>query len=172
MASPGSSNKRIWNTILNFNFIETDTVFILWSYPDRSAIIKQDRVIDINVRSDCEYYKDFYDVFDANLMSKLFVNHANVFLKSKNIQTYNLIVKDSINTILTLSNDTVRHIPVYIIRLSEFYPYALDKCHPGIECNQAFAKQILEFLNISNDIPYHKPYGVVKHFLRDRAKCD
>lgn len=171
MSSPGSSNKRIWNTILNFNFVETDVVFILWSYPDRTSIIKKDSIIDINAWSDLGYYKSFYDEFDSNLMSKLFVNHANEFLKSKNIQTYNLVVKDSIKTILTFADSITKHIPIYIIRLSEFYPYAIDGCHPGIECNQTFAKQILEFLNVSNDIPHNKPYGIMKRLLRDRAKC-
>lgn len=166
-SSPGASNKKIWNTIINFDFKETDIVFILWSHEERYSIIKKDTIVDIGIWTGHDsFYKDYYDENDAMLMSKLFVNHANMFVESKNIRVFNMVISPKRKDILTLGDMTMPHIPVYVGKFCKWYPYALDRSHPGIECNEVFSKKILDYLNLKNDLPNHTAHSPINRFLR------
>lgn len=154
-SNPGASNKRIWNNIINFNYRENDIVFVLWTYPERTSIIKRNSVVDIGPWMDSVYY-NLYDEYDSNLMSKLFINHSNMFLTEKNIKVYNLVAGEGTDDIINLNNKIANNLPVYIYKLKKKYPKALDKNHPGQECHYAFAKEILNCLGIENDIPEQK----------------
>lgn len=147
MSYPGSSNKKIWKAILDFDFQDNDIVFIHWSFPDRTTIFKKTETIDIGPwDSNYDYYQKIYDDNDALLNSKLLVDHANLFLKTKNVKVYNLIPDEDIKSILKLANHVNTHIPVYIKSLSENYPKALDNLHPGEECHKAVAEEIYKYL--------------------------
>lgn len=162
-STPGASNKKIWNSIVNFNFKKDDIVFVLWTFHERTSIIYKDKIKDMGSwTGDTFYYKNIYDNYDAELMSKLFISHANMFLESKNIKVFNLLVKNDRKHLLTLGGTTVDHIPIYIENLRQLYPCAADSMHPGIECNQVFSKKILDFLEIKNNIMYHKPFTLVQ----------
>lgn len=149
-SSPGSSNKRIWHSIINFEFRQNDQVFILWSYGERSAILKgKDTVEDLAVwiedKNSVAYYKHLYNDYDSSMQSKLYVSHTNLFLKDKGILVYNLVTSKNYNDIFNLADQTVSHIPLYICdSYDNRYPKALDNNHPGIECHSAFANDILE----------------------------
>lgn len=169
-SSPGASNKKIWHEVLNFDFKENDTVFILWSYNDRYAIIKKHNIIDIGpwLSEHC-FYKNMYDENDSVLMSKLFVNHANKFLDEKRIKVYNLIVERDKNEILTFCDKTVNFIPIYIKVIEKSYPKANDKLHPGLEAHMIFGKRILDFLGVENEIEevevQHSKIQYIKQYL-------
>lgn len=168
MAKPGSSNKRIWHTITNFQYKENDIVFVLWSFSERSAIIKHNKIVDIGPWNNQSYYKEYEDTHDSILMSKLFVSHSNMFLISKNIKVYNIVPGKKELSLLRFNDMTVNHIPVYLTKMREYYPLALDKRHPGIECQIVYSKKILNYLNIQNDLPEHKPlnmFGRVKRHI-------
>lgn len=167
MSYPGASNKRIWNTIINFEFESTDIVFVQWTYKERTCVIKKDTVFNIGPWMNHEYYKTIYDANDHLVMSKLFINHANNFLESKKIKFYNLVAGKSEIEALTFGDDTCDHIPVYMTELRKIYPLAIDHNHPGIECQLMYAKKILNYLDIENDIPNIKPLGFFGRIKRD-----
>ncbi len=172
-SSPGSSNKRIWNEVINFEYQPNDLVIIQWSFIDRTAIIKANNIEDIGPWTNHTFYKDMYDENDSLLMSKLFVNHSNMFLLSKNIKLYNIVPGKEELALLSFNDTTTDHIPVYISKLRILYPLALDNRHPGIECQEVYSKKILDYLNIPNNMPYHEPYSLYSRlkrhlkFLRD-----
>jgi len=172
-SSPGSSNKRIWNEVINFEYQPNDMVIIQWSFIDRTAIIKVNNIEDIGPWTNHTFYKDMYDENDSLLMSKLFVNHSNMFLLSKKIKLYNIVPGKEELVLLKFNDTTTDHIPVYISKLRTLYPLALDNRHPGTECQEVYSKKILDYLNIPNNMPHHEPYSLYSRlkrhlkFLRD-----
>lgn len=168
ISSPGASNKKIWNDIINFDYRETDMVFVLWSYVDRTCIIHADTTTTnmSHWTGHATYYDEYYDKYDATLMSSLFVNHANMFLQNKNITVYNMVLEKTELPILKLHSTPVKHIPVYLGKIRDDYPTALDNQHPGVECQTAYSKEILEFLNIKNDLPVVKKINILKKIKR------
>lgn len=148
MSSPGASNKRIWYSIINFKYQLPDIVIVLWSYPERTSIFKEACIEDIGTWNNPEYYNYMYDKIDSLIMSRLFINHANMFLQSKNIKVYNMVIAKEHTKMLTLGTTTISHMPTFIADLRELYPCAMDHCHPGIECHQSYSKAILKHLNV------------------------
>lgn len=163
LSEPGSSNKKIWNNILNFNYHKDDIVFIQWTFSERSALIKKNKVINISPwnQYDEEYFKNWYDPYDSRLMTKLYIQDANSALEKKKIKFYNLVAESCDKDVFKLKDRIVEHIPIYIMSYRKNYDKALDNEHPGVECNAVYAKKILNFLDIPNDIEYHKPNSIV-----------
>lgn len=169
LSNPGSSNKRIWNSIVNFDYEESDIVFILWTSEVRTSIIHKNHISDIGPWNNEFYYKDMFDENDALLMSKLYVNHANIFLKSKSVIVYNLVSKKKLLPILDFFGEKINHVPIYLGELMYRYPFALDNNHPGEECQIAFTKKLLNYLKIKNNLPEVKEltklYRLKRYFL-------
>lgn len=153
MATPGSSNKRIWHNIINFKFKKDDIVIILWSYEERFAIFKNKDVVEdignwMKYDTPQAYYQYFYNNYDSLMQTKLYVSHANFILKDKLIPVYNLTTKKETANIFKLPGHRVSHIPLYICDdYRNSYPVALDGRHPGVECNQIFANDVLQYIS-------------------------
>lgn len=169
MATPGSSNKRIWHNIVNFKFKKDDIVIILWSYQERFAILKnKDVVEDVGrwMESDTPraYYQHLHTEYDSLMQTKLYVSHANFILKDKAIPVYNLTVEKETTSIFKLPGHRVSHIPLYIWdNYRNKYPVAMDGTHPGVECNQVFAKDVLRYIVPSTRRKFNN--------LIERIKC-
>ena len=110
---------------------------------------KTDSIVDISLHRDREYYKYMYDDNDALLTNKLFVRDANNYLASKNVTVYNLVIG---TRYIEIFDEHINHIPIYLYKIREHYRLALDNSHPGLDCNIEFARQLLNYLNIANDI--------------------
>lgn len=156
MASSGSSNKKIWKAVIDFDFQEGDKVFIHWSFPERTTIFKKSGTVDIGPwqTESKHYYRYIYDEEDSLLTSKLLVDHANYVLKDKEIEVYNLVPDEDVKSILMLTDKANTHIPVYIKSLAVNYPKALDNLHPGKECHEVVAKEICKY--ITSDVKMKK----------------
>ena len=165
LAKPGISNKHIWHKIVNFKFQETDTVIIQWTFPSRTSVITKKSVVDVGAWN-YEQYLNYYEADDSILMTKLFVSHANMLLASKNIKVHHIVLERKDKEWLKLGTDTIDHIPVYIHPLEERYAKAADSHHPGIECHEVYAKKILDFLKVENNLTNHKPLSVITRFIR------
>lgn len=101
MSAPGSSNKRIMYTVMNFDFKESDTVYILWSLPERHAIFSKNFKPDWQILSrknneklyvrdmvpsdinDELYYKHIYDDYDCYLMDGIYKDYIYRLLSNK-----------------------------------------------------------------------------------------
>jgi hypothetical protein len=153
LSEPGSSNKRIWHNVINFKFKKDDIVFILWTYNERWCLLKNKNFIVNygpwqNTLETLYYYDKIYADYDAMMQTKLYVSHVNFLLKEKNITLYNLTTKKSTAEIFKLSGQTVPHIPLYICdTYRQNYPLALDNKHPGVECNEVYANDIMPYIN-------------------------
>ena len=169
-ARSGSSNKEIWHNVISFNFQENDIVFIMWSYPERSCILypKKDKSKQIGSWSEDSdiFYKKFYSDYDAEIMSKLFVNHANYFLEKYNLKVFNLVVDSRFKYIFNLDNRIIDHIPVYIWTHENQFPLAADDNHGNEECHKEVARLIMNVLEIKHSIPKQKKMPLLKRFKR------
>jgi hypothetical protein len=149
MSHPGASNKRIWKTIIDFEYQPTDVVFVLWSYVDRSSVIYKKHVHDIGPWMDDDISKNYYKNYskhDALLQSQLYISHVNSFLKEKNITVYNMIITKYWKNVFTLNGNETPHIPLYIDDFRNYYSTGLDKSHPGQECHNVFANAISKYI--------------------------
>jgi hypothetical protein len=169
MSTPGSSNKRIWHNIINFKFKKDDIAVILWSWEDRSAVLRDKTSVDdighwVESDSTVAYYQHLYNRYDASMQTKLYVSHANFVLKEKAVPVYNLTTSKDTVSIFKLSGQTTPHIPLYICNnYKDRYPKALDNKHPGVECNRVFGNDVLQYI-ISNK---HKQ----SNSFIERIKC-
>lgn len=146
-AHPGSSNKRIWHTIVNFEYQPSDVVFILWSFHERTSIIKEWEITNLGPWSHEDYYREYFSLHDSITMSQLFVNHTGHYLRSKGIKFYNLVWEKKDCNILTLNDQTSEHIPIYMFDIHRIYPKALDNSHSGELAHKEVANKINYFLN-------------------------
>jgi hypothetical protein len=145
MSAPGSSNKRIWHTIINFNFKETDIAFVLWTGIDRTCVLKNATVInDIGPWMDdaTEYYKKYHTDYDAEMQAKLYISHSNLMMP----RLYNLITAEKHEHLLSIGDTRVEHLPIYLNYITHKYPLSLDNIHPGVECHRAFAEEICKLI--------------------------
>ena len=94
---PGSSNKRIWNDIINFEFQKNDVVFTMWTDVSRTCIIKKDTIEDIGIwkvdHNDLskKYYELLFDINDSVKDLNLRSSHCDLYLKSLGIKNYHLM---------------------------------------------------------------------------------
>jgi hypothetical protein len=173
LAKPGSSNKRIAHDILNFKFLDDDTVFIQWTYPNRTTVIESKNkahniLPNLKEIKSLTYYRELHSPYDSILQSKLYIHSINMLLKSKNINVYNLVLKKEYTKCLNLFGVVTEHIPLYLDEYERKYPRALDKCHIGIEGNSMFAKDLLCYIGVDNVLPTYKKLNVVQRIFRDR----
>ena len=152
-ATSGASNKRIWHTVINYNFDPDDIAITLWTYENRMAVIKEDGIDDILPFNtffksrEMNHYKFTYNEYDSNLMSKLFASHTNLSLNSKNVAHYNLIIHPRNIGIVSLFDNTIDHIPIYFDEIWQRYPLANDNSHPGRLAHKELGEKLFEYLN-------------------------
>lgn len=166
LSSPGSSNKRIWYNILNFDFQHDDIVFILWSYPERSCIINRDQITDIGpwVENFNSLYDNFYSEYDSDTMTKLFVKNSNDYLNRKNIKVHNLVVSELFKNIFTFADEVTPYLKIFIDDFRHKFNVALDNRHPDENCHKELARLILNEIDIKHSIPKQKQMSIKKKF--------
>lgn len=167
-ASPGASNKEIWHNIINFKFRKTDIAVILWANHERSTVFTNAKsVIKIGpwmeTPSSRSYYAELYNTYDSTMQTKLYISHVNFLLCTKRIPTYNLAGKYRSTGIFKLSGQIIPHIPVYLCdNYVKDYPKALDGTHPGVESNDAFARDIVNYFQTGMD---YQPKNSIQKLL-------
>jgi len=168
MSRVGSSNKQIWHDLINFDFQEDDIVFVLWSYPSRSCVLKNKKE-SINIghwlieesQLSKTFYENFYTKYDMETQSKLFVSHANLFLAGKKITIYNLCIEKSHTLLFEMG---VNHIPLHFGSYEKIFPKADDNLHPGVDAHAMFSRDILMHLGRTEykHIPKKNPMSLVE----------
>jgi hypothetical protein len=169
-ARTGASNKEIWHNIISFKFQEDDIVFIMWSYPERTCVLHptKDKSQQIGIWSEDNdlFYKKFHSKYDAEMMSKLFVNHANLFLENKKLKVFNLVVDSRFKYVFDLQGQTVEHIPVYIWTHENQFPLSADNNHGNEQCHAEVARLIMDRLDIDHSIPKQQKLSVLARIER------
>lgn len=149
-AQPGASNCKILYKILNTPIQSSDSVLIQWSFYNRSFIFFEDenKNGDIGPWGDISIIDKFYEVHsDKDLLMKsyLSIHHANMYLKTKCKNVYNLIISyDSIHKGIKPDWFDIKYLPI------SFYPILSDRAsdgsHPGIKNNMIISKIVSNYI--------------------------
>lgn len=146
----GASNTKILVETLDSTFEKDDIVIFLWSYMHRGLLIESPE-ISINMMPPVPHplKKQYYQVhnqYDLLVRSVMDMHHANLFLSSKGIKTYNFYIDRTINNLndSKLSN-LLKDIGLIYLDLRKFrLDLAIDKMHPGPISQKEIANFILE----------------------------
>ena len=160
-ASPGASNKEIWNIILQSKFSPADAVVIMWSHPSRTCVLntpQEDpyttekwRIPDVytgkfwtehqtaigtwkETKQSEAYYKHIHTEIDSEVSTQLYMSHIDLYLRSIGISiiVHSMIPWQSIKR--THWND---------IQVLKFSPEDVtEDGHAGIESHKSFAKTV------------------------------
>ena len=143
----GSSNKQILYRTLDFPFVETDTVIFLWSFFQRSIIYHVDSNLQILPNnSECEGYYKVHSDYDLFMETALSIAHANLFLVSSKIKTYNFYFDRKLRLLLSqYPNNVARNYELSYLQRS-FQDTAPDKFHPGEKTQKTMANSIIKFI--------------------------
>lgn len=173
---PGASNKRIWFSINRFKFRPDDLVLILWTYPDRTALIKHpfsitnllpsqvgnsQGEVEIMARS---YYENLYSFYDSDTMTKLFIRDATQQLKNLNINFYQMIAESRDKSMF----EDIKYVPLFIGNYERNYAKALDGDHAGPSGHLAFAKDLMDYMGVESELKTPKP---LTFFEKIKRKC-
>jgi len=173
---PGSSNKRIWYTISKFKFRPDDLVLILWTYPDRTAVIQNPfnitnllpsqvgnshREVEIMARS---YYENLHAYYDADITTKLYIRDSYNHLIGLGIEFYQMIAEPRDKELF----ENIPYVPLFMGNYERNYKKALDGDHAGIDGHTAFARDFLKYINVESTIPQPNPISFLEKILK---KC-
>ena len=158
MSFPGSSNKEILNTLLNFKFDSTDVVIVMWSFISRWCILKDQtsfsRVVYSGFGEDAALqYDKIFTIEDLQLDFIYRANFAKFYLDNKNLKNYHLSVnlKDSSPKVMPTWN-SVNFSKLSLTEMQKYTLPALDTAngnpHPGPEAHQIVAMGLCD--EISN----------------------
>lgn len=137
----GNSNIRILNQILTHSWTGDELVTIMWSYFTREHVfLAKDEYRPVHVIGSEEHknWLMLYDRFACGYKGWMYIHHADIYLKSKNVPVYHRVVDMSLDKPyhLEISNLTIEHIT--------FLDYASDKEHPGIKTHANIAERFYE----------------------------
>jgi hypothetical protein len=143
----GNSNIRILNQILTHSWTGNELVTIMWSYFNREhTFLSEDQYHPIHDIGSEEYknWLMLYDRFAYGYKSWMYIHHADLYLKSKNVPVYHRVVDMSLNKPyhLEIDNLTVEHIT--------FLDYASDNEHPGIKTHISIAEKFYAEITNAN----------------------
>ncbi len=158
MSTSGFGNKAIWYRIKNFKFKKDDLVLILWTFPNRYTLIESPNNIKNLHHNNYDslsvaYYNNLYNEYDSQIMSELFVDHANYILHSKKVNFYQMAVKKRYWKMFK-DHD---YLKITMDAYETLYPRALDNSHAGIEGHRAFSKDLLDMLGYENNLSKLSP---------------
>lgn len=160
----GASNKLIWHQITHTCFEPGDTVIILWSWAHRYTVLKDKNCFihlhhtTLEQEESKEYYRLLYSDYDAETMTKLYIDHANNYLANFEITVYQSIVHQRYANLF--SNHA--HVQIYYHDYEKYYSKALDNIHLGLDGNVAFAKDFLQDIGHVANFIRPEPVGLKK----------
>lgn len=159
LSKPGSSNFEILNTILNFEFLQTDVVVVMWSFFERDLLFNEKRE-HIRIFPTCDNlilksWAETHCETDLMLRSWFYMHHAYLYLKLQGVEFYFLHVRPE-KYFIKLTPTWAKKISLSKInfgKLSSLFPKALDNSHPGQESHDVVSKLIRdEIVQLRNEI--------------------
>jgi hypothetical protein len=146
-AVPGSGNLEILWNVLNYEFDSSDVCFVMWSHFSRDHIFHPTKHQRIHMYDDnlTKYWLLTHTEYDANIRNWLYIQHCDLYLKSKGIKVFHLFGGDydqerfSNPKCIELSN--VLDIPF------ENFDLGYDKSHPGRKSHKILAEKIYNSVN-------------------------
>jgi hypothetical protein len=155
MSKPGSSNKEILNTLLNFKFAADDIIIIMWTFIERWCKINNDASTNrVVVGSNPNVALQFDKVFTLDDLQLDFIyraNFAKMYLDNKNLKNYHMSVKPELYCPDEMPVwNAVDFYKISLTYISHRMPPALDvkpgPPHPGPIAHEILATALLEDL--------------------------
>ncbi len=146
LSIPGASNKLIWKTILDTEFLKNDVVITMWTYIERWAIFNDttstiDIVPTYTSSSTNIYYRNLYSKYDSIIDFYNRCNFIQYYLNSKEIQNYHLVV-NPIDFVPEWNNVKIE----FDAYKYKYWPKAKDNSHFGKEAHKDIADRVFEIL--------------------------
>lgn len=144
----GSSNLEILYNLLTFDFKNTDLIIVMWSFSDRDMLFQNSEKISIGAWQDTNLVKRWALVHckeDMAVRSWLYIHHASLYLKSKNLKFYNVF--NNYHTLKNFQPDFIQ-LDSPPFDMSEKLDYALDNIHPGPLTHKNLADNMLKEIRI------------------------
>ena len=147
---PSASNKEILNCIQHFDFLDDDIVCILWTYPDRWCVIKENTIENFIAnrkdRANNYFYQFLHDKNDLWLDSFTRINFAKLFLDAKGIKNFHFVIhKPALEKIPTWSHVSFENLFIDDYRFK--HPLGLDDSHPGELAHREFGLEVAKKIN-------------------------
>jgi len=155
LSQPGASNRYIWWRSINFDFYNNDIVILVWTFPNRHALITPHHIEHLGCWPSTDRTNKNYQKYvaktdselDLNISSYLYMDHTIRHLQGRVSKILNYRIEHElfndipnwccINFIDSLNG---------IVREHE-QDYAVDNIHYGVESNKKFAIKMFEDLN-------------------------
>jgi hypothetical protein len=144
---PGASNSEILYNILNYKFLETDLVIVLWTFPIRDIIFDKTGFRKIGAWDNADLIKYYFLVhteYDIAVRSWHHIHQTTLYLEKLNLQFLN---------VFNDYNELIKYKPIYInapicdIRIENLkIDKALDNFHPGVRSHINIANSLLSYL--------------------------
>jgi len=150
----GNSNLAILNDVLKFNFLDGDTVVIMWSWPNRDLLFGEtdffgkQHLTPIGVWQDTVLSNSWARVHpesDTATRTWLYVHHATLYLKSIGVKVYNVSADYSK---VKKYKPNYLNLEFYKIKTRTMLPpdKALDNMHPGPKTHKLIASEIINII--------------------------
>jgi lysophospholipase L1-like esterase len=146
-AVPGSGNLEILNDILNFKFKDNDIVIIGWSFIYRDLIfntIKNNRIAVWLDRDTFDLWSKIHSKTDLATRSGLYMHHADLYLKSLNLDCYQFFSPERFNKGPKFIKKPSSWINKTIQTANDF---ANDNMHPGPTSQKLMAERLFRIIN-------------------------
>ena len=146
-AVPGSGNLEILWNILNYKFETNDVCFVMWSHFSRDIIFhptSNQRIHEWDNKLTRNWLLTHSD-YDANIRNWLYIQHGDLFLKSKGITVYHLIGGDYQTE--RFSNPSCINLTNIIDLEFKNIDFGIDNSHPGQLSHRFMAEQIYNSVN-------------------------
>ena len=150
-ATPASSNLEILCELLRFDFEPDDTVIIMWTLSHRDLFFTTDSGKKLTVWSETPLAEELKNAKEIDYVRKtwLYIHHADLYLKSKNINYIHYPAAP--HEIQELQPDYINDIDnIYWTRISKV-DEAADNEHPGVESHKL---QAVELQRLLDDLQY------------------
>lgn len=143
---PGASNLQILWSILNYKFEPNDTVLIMWTIFNRDYIFPDQQV---GVWQNTQLTKDWINThteIDLGYRNWLYINHANLYLKSLNVKVYNFCVDYQL---LNIHKPPTINETIYDVKVDwyKFLNKGNDKVHAGPIAHKNIADEIRKIID-------------------------
>ena len=137
-----SSNKLIANRVLDFDFIDGDIPIIMWSYPERHAVILKDSFLQIHRTSikykelSQNYYDKQYNEYDSLINSMNYIQLIKYHLPNAihlSVADFNYPSKSWFN--IDISKN-------YMVDYIHAFGVNADGYHPSVKAHEKFGVEI------------------------------
>lgn len=157
LSFPGGSTRNMWHELMNFNYHPDDYVICVWTFANRSMLIKRDKKTHLGIWPSVSPLNQAYQRFialgnsdeDLELSAYQNIDHAHRVVQPqvKKILHYK-INRFEYETVPSWAQFEFTNALDYMIP-NDKLDYAIDEKHYGVESHKCIARQMIQDLTIA-----------------------